>query len=533
LNLSRFSDLDCSIEKKPKARIKRKIVQDSSLTDERTSIHVHISNNLLHRGSEEVDTSSALSKSDDHVLRNSDGSDSSFSPPMEQLGLLSNQLQSSGSEVPNPSSDSNVPNPSSDSNLPNPSSDTDLPNPSSDSNVPNPSEPLQDNPLCVSENSKEVDLSSSQDNIPKSQSKEDLEGQYKDMLGILISKVAGFRIEDGCLNTPIVLPSTSPANQNALLGTENDIPFYSQYFYGKPHTNYILEDVAKGLVIVSLPGGENEQQKRCGAIVRSDLGNQQIRLKSRNRRKTIGQMLQLSPNTVWREIRDPTFQDALVTFELNELQNRTRCKIAVLYAKEGQSENEMFSNVKGSEDFEEFIQWLGTSVLLQGWTSYSGGLDTKTCTTGERSIYTIFKGVEIMFHVSTMIPFNENDEQQVERKRHLGNDVVVIIFKEGSLPFDPKVIRSHFNSIFVVVSKLPSANSQTYYEVNICYRDSISPFAPQMPRKPVFKKDDAFRQFLFAKIINGEREAKNAPEFRQRLRFARAGALSLLTKNRV
>lgn len=50
-----------------------------------------------------------------------------------------------------------------------------------------------------------------------------------------------------------------------------------------------------------------------------------------------------------------------------------------------------------------------------------------------------------MFHVSTMLPFQEMDSQRVERKRHLGNDVVLIIFQDGKSPFDPRIIRSHFN----------------------------------------------------------------------------------------
>ena len=73
-----------------------------------------------------------------------------------------------------------------------------------------------------------------------------------------------------------------------------------------------------------------------------------------------------------------------------------------------------------------------------------------------------------MFHVSTMIPANEDDEIQVERKRHLGNDVVVIIFKEGNQPFSPKIIRSHFNCVFIVVQKLavPSfpETTDTFYQ---------------------------------------------------------------------
>lgn len=34
-----------------------------------------------------------------------------------------------------------------------------------------------------------------------------------------------------------------------------------------------------------------------------------------------------------------------------------------------------------------------------------------------------------MFHVSTMLPFTVGDTQQLQRKRHIGNDIVAIIFQ--------------------------------------------------------------------------------------------------------
>ena len=41
---------------------------------------------------------------------------------------------------------------------------------------------------------------------------------------------------------------------------------------------------------------------------------------------------------------------------------------------------------------------------------------------------------------------------QLLRKRHIGNDIVTVIFQEpGCEPFSPRAIRSHFQHIFVVV----------------------------------------------------------------------------------
>lgn len=41
---------------------------------------------------------------------------------------------------------------------------------------------------------------------------------------------------------------------------------------------------------------------------------------------------------------------------------------------------------------------------------------------------------------------------QLLRKRHIGNDIVTIIFQEpGALPFTPKNIRSHFQHVFIII----------------------------------------------------------------------------------
>lgn len=44
---------------------------------------------------------------------------------------------------------------------------------------------------------------------------------------------------------------------------------------------------------------------------------------------------------------------------------------------------------------------------------FRGGLDVTRGQTGTESVYTNFQGKEIMFHVSTKLPFTEGDSQQV------------------------------------------------------------------------------------------------------------------------
>jgi len=68
-----------------------------------------------------------------------------------------------------------------------------------------------------------------------------------------------------------------------------------------------------------------------------------------------------------------------------------------------------------------------------------------TESTGRESLYLEIFDYHVMYHVATMIPYKEDDEQQIDRKRHLGNDIVIIVFKEGAQKFDPTVIKSQFN----------------------------------------------------------------------------------------
>lgn len=51
--------------------------------------------------------------------------------------------------------------------------------------------------------------------------------------------------------------------------------------------------------------------------------------------------------------------------------------------------------------------------LIQGFSGFRGGLDVSNGHTGETSIYQVFRDREVMFHVSTKLPYAEGDKQQV------------------------------------------------------------------------------------------------------------------------
>jgi RAP1 GTPase activating protein 1 len=96
-------------------------------------------------------------------------------------------------------------------------------------------------------------------------------------------------------------------------------------------------------------------------------------------------------------------------------------KFGVIYQGFGQTtEEELFKNEHTSRAFDEFLEFLGQRVRLKEHRGYRGGLDIQFGQTGEESVYETFKDREIMFHVSTLLPYTENDSQQLQRKRHIG-----------------------------------------------------------------------------------------------------------------
>lgn len=56
----------------------------------------------------------------------------------------------------------------------------------------------------------------------------------------------------------------------------------------------------------------------------------------------------------------------------------THYKFGVLNCKEGQTdENAIYSNTEISDDYREFLEFIGTKVELQEFPGYAAGLDTK------------------------------------------------------------------------------------------------------------------------------------------------------------
>lgn len=209
-------------------------------------------------------------------------------------------------------------------------------------------------------------------------------------------------------------------------------------------------------------------------------------------------------------------------------------KVGVLFCRNGQStEEEMYNNESSSPMFEDFLSLLGEKVRLKGFAKYRAGLDNKNDTTGTHSIYTTFNECEIMFHVSTLLPYTPNNRQQLLRKRHIGNDIVTIIFQEPhAKPFTPKTIRSQFQHVFIIVRQVSSAvPGPIEYQVAVSRSKEVPVFGPPIPEGGLYVKSKSFTDFLLSKIINAENAAHRSEKFTSMAQRTRHEYLKDLAKN--
>lgn len=133
--------------------------------------------------------------------------------------------------------------------------------------------------------------------------------------------------------------------------------------------------------------------------------------------------------------------------------------------------------------------------------------------TGTESVYFNFRNKEIMFHISTKLPFTEGDAQQLQRKRHIGNDIVAIVFQDENTPFVPDMIASNFLHAYVVVQAENPCSGNTLYKVSVTARDDVPFFGPPLPTPAVFQKGPEFQEFLLTKLINAEYACYKAEKF--------------------
>ncbi|XP_023802838.1 rap1 GTPase-activating protein 1 isoform X4 [Cyanistes caeruleus] len=339
---------------------------------------------------------------------------------------------------------------------------------------------------------------------------------------IILPQFGGYWIEGTSHNLSSLSPTLSdvPFSWSGKVKLESDptAKLYRKHFLGKEHQNFYSSDMSLGYLVLSVKYEQIEKQENLRLLLRTRTGTKHdlIPISCLNEFPNAVQMAKLLCEDVNVErffpVLYPKASQLIVAFDEHVISNNF--KFGVIYQKPGQTtEEEVFSNTVESQGFLEFLDFLGDKIQLQDFRGFRGGLDVTRGQTGTESVYTNFRGKEIMFHVSTKLPFTEGDSQQLQRKRHIGNDIVAIIFQDESTPFVPDMIASNFLHAYVVVQLTHSTTGDTLYKVSVTARDDVPFFGPPLPNPAIFKKSAEFREFLLVKLINAEYSCYRAEKF--------------------
>lgn len=119
------------------------------------------------------------------------------------------------------------------------------------------------------------------------------------------------------------------------------------------------------------------------------------------------------------------------------------------------SEIDILSNRYGSLRYMEFIQNLGALVPLKNARDLNLFIDMET--DGRVGNFTyVWQDdiIQVTFHVATLMPNNERDPNRTEKKKHIGNDFVTIVYNESGEEYNLNTIKGQFNYACVVVEPL-------------------------------------------------------------------------------
>ncbi|KAF2791349.1 tuberin [Melanomma pulvis-pyrius CBS 109.77] len=177
-------------------------------------------------------------------------------------------------------------------------------------------------------------------------------------------------------------------------------------------------------------------------------------------------------------------------------------KVGVIYIGEGQTnEREILMNTLGSEPYSSFLQDLGTLVRLKDAKFNTGGLDFRNDQDGKYTFCWRDRCMELIFHIPTMMPTDPDDDMTYpNKKRHIGNDYVNIIWNDSGLPYNFDTFPSAFNYVHIVITPESKASfvdgrlapdpdgKNRYYKIQVVSRPGFPDISPAVESKIICGK---------------------------------------------
>ncbi|CAL1542795.1 unnamed protein product [Lymnaea stagnalis] len=131
-------------------------------------------------------------------------------------------------------------------------------------------------------------------------------------------------------------------------------------------------------------------------------------------------------------------------------------KIGVLYMGKGQASDEktLLSNEFGSPRYTKFIMALGDMISIEEAERekvYLGGL---TPSDGKFAVAWQDESLRVIFHIATLMPNRPGDTRFNNKKSHIGNDFVTIVYNDSSEDYKSGTISGQFNFVSIIIRPL-------------------------------------------------------------------------------
>ncbi|KAH7924437.1 hypothetical protein BV22DRAFT_1195912 [Leucogyrophana mollusca] len=126
-------------------------------------------------------------------------------------------------------------------------------------------------------------------------------------------------------------------------------------------------------------------------------------------------------------------------------------KVGIMYVAPGQThELDILRNTHGSPAYTRFLEGIGRLINLRGQADvYAGGLDPDE--DGEYA-YAWWDDIgQVLYHTATMMPTRPDDQYCINKKSHIGNDYVRIVWNDSGMPYRFDTLATQFQFVNIVI----------------------------------------------------------------------------------
>jgi tuberous sclerosis 2 len=162
-------------------------------------------------------------------------------------------------------------------------------------------------------------------------------------------------------------------------------------------------------------------------------------------------------------------------------------KVGIMYAAPGQThETDILRNTHGSPAYVRFLEGIGRLINLRGQKDvYAGNLDPDRH--GEYAYAWWDDTGQILFHTATLMPTHSDDPDCTEKKAHIGNDNIRIVWNDSGVDYKFDTLTTQFQFVNIVIEPhswgpiaaySDNMHEMEYFKVKVQRAEGMTDFSP-------------------------------------------------------